>query len=108
MPDYDPERVVTEAIEHHANGDPAALARAILNRLWEAGYDVRPRPNMIPIRYNPALPTGYSVDDERRAADMAPADLFRALADDPRNAPIADKITEIAKKFDEYPPDLKR
>ena len=46
MPDPldDPERIIAATIGRHARGDVAALARAILNELWEAGYDVRQRP----------------------------------------------------------------
>ena len=46
----EPERISAAVIERYARGDPIALARAILNELWEAGYDVRARPDMIPIR----------------------------------------------------------
>jgi hypothetical protein len=49
----DAERVILAAIRRHSKGDPAALARAILEQLWEAGYDVTRRPDTIPIRRNP-------------------------------------------------------
>jgi hypothetical protein len=42
----EPERIIAEVIERHARSDVAALARAILNELWEAGYDVRLRPQL--------------------------------------------------------------
>jgi len=51
MPDPldDPEQIIAAAIERHSHGDVASLAGAILNELWEAGYEVRPRPDAIPI-----------------------------------------------------------
>jgi predicted trehalose synthase len=45
--------IVVAAIERHAEAEPAALATAIIERLWEAGYEIRPRPDMIPILLNP-------------------------------------------------------
>lgn len=52
----------------------------------------------------------YATADELRAIDeglagppVAPmklAELFRRLAQDPRNEPIREKIIEIARKFD--------
>lgn len=76
MPDYDPERVITAAIERYAKGDPAALAQMILNDLWEAGYDVRPRPDA----QNDAL-SHYSPADEEQAVNeeraRRPEELFR-------------------------------
>ena len=53
QPTDDVERVIFDAIWRHSKGDPEALARAILESLWEAGYDVTRRPDMIPIRRNP-------------------------------------------------------
>lgn len=50
MPALEPEQIIAEAIERHAKGDPAALAVAIVERLWEAGYEIRPRHGLIPIR----------------------------------------------------------
>ena len=52
-PEDDIERVIVTAIWQHSKDDSAALARAILEELWEAGYDVTRRPDMILIRYNP-------------------------------------------------------
>lgn len=49
------ERIIAAALERHAS-DPATLATVIIERLWDAGYEVRPRPDLIPIRPNPALP----------------------------------------------------
>jgi hypothetical protein len=49
----DVERAIVAAIQQHVKGDPAPLARAILETLWEAGYEVTRRPDMIPIRRNP-------------------------------------------------------
>jgi hypothetical protein len=45
MPDPrdDPEQIIAAAIERCAGGDIAALACAIIEELWEAGFDVRPR-----------------------------------------------------------------
>jgi hypothetical protein len=47
------ERLIAGTIRQHSRGDPVALARAILEALWEAGYDVTRRPDLIPIRRNP-------------------------------------------------------
>jgi hypothetical protein len=52
-PEDEIERVIEAAIWRRAQGDPAALARAILEALWEAGYDVTRRPDMIPVGRNP-------------------------------------------------------
>ena len=49
----DPEKIIAQAIWRHARGDPEALARQILDELHEAGYEVRPKPDLIPIRRNP-------------------------------------------------------
>lgn len=99
MPDPDPEVVILAAIERHSRGDPAALARMILSELWAAGYDVTIRSDA-----HDAGPPHYSEADEQRAvaeqlADR-PRELFDRLASEPRNAPLADKIREIARKFD--------
>ncbi len=108
MTAYDPERIIAAAIERDAKSNPAALARAILDELWEAGFDVRPRLDEIPIRDNPGTGDNtikgpwpdYTPADERHAASQKPAELFRQLADEPRNEPIRDKIGEIARKYD--------
>ena len=47
------ERIIAATIERRARGNVPALVRAILEELWEAGYEVRPRPDLIPIRRNP-------------------------------------------------------
>ena len=52
-PEDEIERLIVACVERHAQGSPAALARAILETLWEAGYDVTRRPDVIPIRRNP-------------------------------------------------------
>lgn len=49
-PEDDVERVIEAAIWRRAKGDPAALARTILEELWEAGYEVTRRPDVIPIK----------------------------------------------------------
>jgi hypothetical protein len=54
-PEDDIERTILACVERHSNNCPAALARAILETLWEAGYEVTRRPDMIPIRRNPGL-----------------------------------------------------
>ena len=41
------ERVIVACVERHSNSGPAALARTILETLWEAGYDVTHRPDAI-------------------------------------------------------------
>jgi hypothetical protein len=38
------------AIERHARTDVPAFAAAIVNEPWEAGYEIRHRPEMIPIK----------------------------------------------------------
>jgi hypothetical protein len=40
------ERIIAACIDRHSKGDPAALVRAVLEELWEAGYDVTRRPEM--------------------------------------------------------------
>ena len=52
-PADDIERIIVAAIERRSKRDPAALARAVLEELWEAGYDVTCRSDMIPVRLNP-------------------------------------------------------
>jgi hypothetical protein len=44
------ERLITTCVERHSNSGPDALARIILEMLWEAGYDVMRRPDVIPVR----------------------------------------------------------
>jgi hypothetical protein len=44
--------VIVAAIERLVNAAPAALARTILETLWEGGYDVTRQPDVIPIRRN--------------------------------------------------------
>ena len=44
------ERLIATCIERHSNSGPDALARIILKMLWEAGYDVMRRPDVIPVR----------------------------------------------------------
>jgi hypothetical protein len=48
--DDDVERIITAAVWPHSKSDPAALARVILEDLWEAGYEVTARHDVIPIR----------------------------------------------------------
>ena len=45
-----PQQIIAAAIERHAQGDPAALTRAILLALDAAGLAVRPKSDLIPIR----------------------------------------------------------
>jgi hypothetical protein len=40
----DPEHIIAVAIDRHAPGDVVALTRAILDELWDAGYEIRLRP----------------------------------------------------------------
>jgi hypothetical protein len=47
------ERLIAGAIRQRSNGSPEARARAILESLWEAGYEVTRRPDLIPIQHNP-------------------------------------------------------
>jgi hypothetical protein len=93
------ERVIVAAIWQHSKGDPATLARMIVEELWEAGYDVTRRPDMIPIRYNSGESAAYSpytAEQESKAQGLAPAELFQRLADEPCNAQIAGEIRKIA------------
>jgi hypothetical protein len=97
------EQIIEAAIKRYIVGDPAALRRAILEALWEAGYDVTCRPDLIPIRRNPGEGTAaspYTAEQEREARGLSPAGLFQRLADEPRNALLRDKISEVAGKFD--------
>ena len=61
---------------------------------------MRPRPDA----QNDAL-SHYSPADEEQAVNeeraRRPKELFRRLAEEPRNALIRDKIIEIAHKFDD-------
>jgi hypothetical protein len=52
-PEDEVERIIEAAIKRHIAGNPSALRRAIIESLWEAGYDVTRRPDLIPIRRNP-------------------------------------------------------
>jgi hypothetical protein len=52
-PEGDVERLIASCVERQAQSDPARMTRAILETLWEAGYDVTRRPDMIPIQRNP-------------------------------------------------------
>jgi hypothetical protein len=101
-PKDDVEQVIFNTLCRRSKGDPEALARAILESLWEAGYDVTRLPDMIPIRANPgeAPASPYAVEGEHEAQGLSPAELFQRLAEEPRNAPIQGKINEIARKFD--------
>jgi hypothetical protein len=47
------ERIIAATLERHAS-DPATLAAVIIERLWDAGYEIRSRPDLIPIRLNPS------------------------------------------------------
>jgi hypothetical protein len=38
----DPEHIIGAILKRDAQRDPESLTRAILEQLWEAGYDVRP------------------------------------------------------------------
>lgn len=51
-PQDDAEQVIATAFCGRLKGDPETFARAILESLWEAGYDVTRRPDMISIRRN--------------------------------------------------------
>jgi hypothetical protein len=52
-PEDEIERLIAACVERHSSDNPASLVRAILETLWEAGYDVTRRPDVIPIRRNP-------------------------------------------------------
>jgi hypothetical protein len=49
----DIERIIDAALTRRSGANPAALRRTILEFLWDAGYDVTHRPDMIPIVRNP-------------------------------------------------------
>jgi hypothetical protein len=38
----DPEHIIDTTLKCHVQGNPESLTREILERLWEAGYDIRP------------------------------------------------------------------
>lgn len=98
----DVERLIAACAQRNVGHGPETLARAILEGLWDAGYDVTRRPDLIPIRHNPGedgAPPPYTAEQEQEAKSLAPAELFRRLADEPRNAPIREKIGEITEKF---------
>ena len=46
----DAERIITAAIERHAEGGVVALARAIIDELEQAGFEIRRRPEIAPTR----------------------------------------------------------
>src|SRR5436190_15894853 len=87
----DPEKIIAAAIERHARGDLAALARAILNELWRAGYDVTPR--------HDAAVSRYSEADERQVLQQRvtekPGELFQPLAEKLRNESMRDRSTRL-------------
>lgn len=98
----DPEKIIADTVARSARGTPNRIARAILDELWNAGYEIVPKRNLIPIRHNPGegpAPSPYGEDAEAEARDMSPAELFRLLANEPKNAAIRDKIIEIARKL---------
>jgi hypothetical protein len=66
MPEDEIERLVASCIDRHAQSDPARVARAILEELWEAGYDVIRRPDVIPIRRNHGEDRAKDRGDESR------------------------------------------
>lgn len=101
-PEDDVERIIEAAIRRHSAGAAAMLRHAILESLWTAGYDVTRRPDMIPIRRNPgrdAASSLYTAEQERQAQGLTPAELFHRLADEPRNAQIAEEIRKIADRL---------
>ena len=102
------DRIIDATLRRHHADNPAALRRAILEALWESGYEVTRQPDLIPIRRNsgevPRSP--YTPEQEREAQGTAPAELFRRLADEPRNRAIRDKIVEVAGKLNGEVDDL--
>jgi hypothetical protein len=52
-PEDEIEQIIEAAIRRYSPGEPAPVRRAILESLWDAGYDVTRRPDVIPIRRNP-------------------------------------------------------
>ena len=53
IPSDEIERLIVTRIKRNTGRSREALARAILESLWEAGYDVTRRPDLIPIVRNP-------------------------------------------------------
>lgn len=49
VPEDDPESIIAIAVKRHVKGDPEALAQALMEQLWEAGFDIRPRTDLVPI-----------------------------------------------------------
>ena len=94
------EQIVEAAIRRHSKSDPALLGRAILESLWELGYDVTRRPDMIPIVRNPGegIVSPYMAEQDREAQDLTPAEQFQCLEGEPCNAPIRDTISEITAR----------
>jgi len=46
MPEQEPEEIIAAAIERHLTGAPAILALGIIELLWDAGYEIRPRSDL--------------------------------------------------------------
>ena len=44
--DLGSDRIIAEVIARRATDDPIILTRAIVERLWDAGYEVRPRSDL--------------------------------------------------------------
>jgi hypothetical protein len=70
------DQVIAASIGRHSKADLAALARAILEDLWEACYDVTRQPDMIPIRRNPGENAASPYTAEQKCADQVERDLF--------------------------------
>jgi hypothetical protein len=101
-PKDDVERLIAACAQRNVGRGPETLARAILEGLWEAGYDVTRRPDMIPIRRSPGedgAPRATRQNKSTRRGGVPPAELVRRRADKLCNAPIREKIGKIAGKF---------
>ena len=70
-PEDEAEGIIEAAIRRHSPVDAAALMRAILESLWDAGYEVTRRPDMIPIVHNPGEEVRGSESHARHAVPAA-------------------------------------
>jgi hypothetical protein len=52
-PEEEVERIIEAVIKRYSAGNPAMLRPAIFESLWNAGYEITRRPDLIPIRRNP-------------------------------------------------------
>ena len=46
-PEDEIEQIIANVIERHGATDPMRTMRAIIEGLWEAGYEIRPKPDIV-------------------------------------------------------------